>query len=329
MLNRNQNKLHFCTLFDSNYLSRALAMYVSLEKYCQDFMLYCIAFDEKCLTILTDLHLPKMTVISLHDFEDPELLRVKQTRTRQEYCWTCSSSSILYCIEKYNLSMCTYVDADLLFFGNPKILLDEIKDNSIMLTEERLRENSEKIEKNGRYCVQFMPFKNDDRGIKALTWWRERCIEWCYNRLEDGKNGDQKYLDDWTERFQGVHVMENMGGGVAPWNMFQYNIEKENDRFFVKEKRTGKRWPFIFYHFHSTKIFNIWHTITAIYHPYDYDLDRATKEIYDIYATYIAKVWETIKTVDSDFRKGFNSFSEYTSYIKRKIRKLVINNIWI
>ena len=40
--------LNFCTLFDSNYIDRALVMYQSLEAVLDDFKLYVIAFDLKC-----------------------------------------------------------------------------------------------------------------------------------------------------------------------------------------------------------------------------------------------------------------------------------------
>ena len=78
--------LNFCTLFDSVYLSRGLAMYNSLNQHCKDFHLYIFAFDDKCYSVLKSLQLENATVISLSEFEDGELLRVKPTRTRAEYC---------------------------------------------------------------------------------------------------------------------------------------------------------------------------------------------------------------------------------------------------
>lgn len=59
----------------------------------------------------------------------------------------------------------------------------------------------------------------------------------CVMQLENGKFGDQKYLDDWTARFKDVHVLQHLGGGIAPWNVQQYTFQKENDRIVgVKNK---------------------------------------------------------------------------------------------
>ena len=69
-------------------------------------------------------------------------------------------------------------------------------------------------------------------------WWEERCIEWCYGRFEDGKFGDQKYLDDWPERFyDAVHVLGNKELALAPWNAIRFPYGKS-----------------IFYHFHGVRI---------------------------------------------------------------------------
>ena len=247
--------INFCTLFDSNYLSRGLALHASLRKVCASFHLYVLAFNEECYDYLSNAKLQNLTVISLSDFEDDELLKIKSTRSAAEYCWTCTPSIILFCIAKYNLPSCTYIDADMIFYHNPSILLEEMGQQSILLTEHKYTKDYDQSKKSGIYCVQFMCFKQTPDGMKALTWWRERCIEWCYARHEDGKFGDQKYLDDWPERFKGVHVLQNPGGGVAPWNLQKFNFFKKNNSVYFVEKKSCISYPLIFFHFHGVKFY--------------------------------------------------------------------------
>lgn len=87
--------------------------------------------------------------------------------------------------------------------------------------------------------------------MKVLNWWRNACLEWCYNRFEEGRFGDQKYLDDWPVRFEGVHVLKHLGGGVAPWNMQQYLFKRENGILTGEVLNTGEKFEVIFFHFHS------------------------------------------------------------------------------
>ena len=217
--------LNFCTLFDSVYLSRGMAMYESLQRNCTNFHLYIFAFDDVCYQFFYQRQFPNITVISLREFEDDKLLMVKQTRSRGEYCWTCTPATIMYVLNTYHVDSCTYVDADLYFFSSPQILLDEVGSDSILLTEHRYTAKYDQSATSGKYCVQFVYFKNDDKGRRALQWWRNACLKWCYNKQEDGKFGDQKYLDDWMTRFEGVHELQHLGGGVAPWNMQQYTFQ--------------------------------------------------------------------------------------------------------
>lgn len=244
----------YCTLFDSLYLSKALAMYDSLRKNCPDFHLYIFPFDERSKEILEQLRLTNVTIVPLAQFENPELLAVKKTRTKGEYCWTCTPAIIYYCIERYRLVQCTYIDADLYFYSNPNVLIDEMGSNSVLITEHRYTKRYDHAAKRGIYCVQFITFRNDEAGMIVLNWWKARCLEWCYARMENGKFGDQKYLDDWTERFKGVHVLEHLGGGVAPWNIQQYTIERNGAKLRLKSHALS--FDFVFYHFHYVRFYD-------------------------------------------------------------------------
>lgn len=246
-----ESTLFFCTLFDSNYLSRGLAMYNSLVKNCKDFQLYIFAFDTFTFNFFLKNNFDHITVISLQDFEDEKLLEIKSTRSKAEYCWTCTPSTIKYVIEKYNVPHCTYLDSDLFFYSSPYPLIEEMCDASVSIIPHRYTPKYDQSVTSGIYCVQFMTFKNDPNGLEVLNWWRNACIEWCYARFEDGKFGDQKYLDHWPVQFKSVKILSHLGGGVAPWNMQQYDFYFEDEKLFGVEKKTKNRFEIIFFHFHS------------------------------------------------------------------------------
>jgi hypothetical protein len=224
-----------------------------------------------------------MTVISLDEFEDEELLLVKKTRTLNEYFWTCTPSIILYAFEKYNLDICTYLDADLYFFSSPSPLLEELDSKSILLTEHHYTPYYDQAELSGKYCVQFMTFRNDGRSKQVLLWWRSACNEWCYAKRQNGKFGDQKYLDDWPERFEGIHVTKHRGI-LAPWNIQQYDIKQKDINLVVKSKSSTQEYDIIFYHFHHLRFidhrlidlggYRISHAAKKnIYYPYIHQLE--------------------------------------------------------
>ena len=243
--------LTFCTLFDSNYLPYGLSLYESLKQHCQNFTLYIFAFDKKTEDYLKKISLKNVIIISLHEFEDKELLEIKPTRTIAEYCWTCTPATILYVLQNYNVDHCTYIDSDIFFFSSPQSLIDEMGSKSVSITSHNYTPKHDQTKTSGKYCVQFMTFKNNKAGLKVLKWWKNNCLNWCYNRFEDGKFGDQKYLDDWTKRFDSVYEIRNLGAGVAPWNVEQYNFELYNDKIIGKEISTEKKFTLIFYHFHG------------------------------------------------------------------------------
>jgi len=248
---------NFCTLFDSNYLTRGLLLHESLSRNISRFHLFIFAFDQLTYDILNKLQLENTTVISLKEFENEELLEAKKSRSRAEYCWTCTSSTIDYVLENYKVPACTYLDADLIFYSSPEVLLGELKNGkNVLITEHRFSNFAKLFEQRraGRFCVQFITFAARDDSRKILNTWKNQCIDWCYARYEDGKFGDQKYLENWPEQYENVHVLEHLGGGIAPWNARQFHFVKENDKLFGIKSGSGERFEVIFFHFHYIKL---------------------------------------------------------------------------
>ena len=163
---------YYCTLFDSLYLVRGLSLYRSLIDSKEDFTLYVYCFDDDTYRILDKLQPEKVVLVSLGEFETSELLQVKKFRTKQEYCWTCSSFVIYHCLKEFDLPEVTYLDADIYFFNRPSSLLEEFHrtKKSILLTEHRFYPGLSESEKYGKYCVQFLTFKSDEVGVSALLW---------------------------------------------------------------------------------------------------------------------------------------------------------------
>ncbi len=294
--------LNFVTLFNSNYLSRGLVMYESLQKHCPDFHLYVVAFDDLTYDYFQKFPQKNLTAISLAQFEDPKLLAIKNTRSAGEYCWTCTASTVLYSINTFNLDHCVYVDADMRFYSNPQSLFDEWGSRSVLITEHRYTPEYDQSLMSGIYCVQFVGFKNDKDGMEALNYWRESCITWCYARAEDGKFGDQKYLDDWPTRFNNVHVLQHLGGGLAPWNMQQYNFRKENGSIIGKENATGKEFTAVFFHFHGLKIFK--DNIVSLTGE-AYEMNPSALELF--YLPYVNELFRASYKIHQHTGNAFNS----------------------
>jgi hypothetical protein len=136
-------------------------------------------------------------------------------------------------------------------------------------------------ELNGTYNVGFLSLRGNSVGLQCLSWWRERCLEWCYDRPENGRFADQKY--DWPVRFPEVVILQHKGAGLAPWNVANYTLNLTNDQMFVDSQ------PLVFFHFHGFSQIYRW-----LYDPqlaaYRARADHLLK--YHIYYTYLRELIE-------------------------------------
>jgi len=280
-------KRYFCTLFDSNYLIKGLTMIKSLEEFCKDFEIYVLCLDSKTKNILEKLNNSYIKCIELFEVENNDLLKAKKDRTKAEYCWTLASNFTWFVMDKFkNINHITYLDADLLFYSSLEPIFKEIRNSSIAIIEHRFAKPYKNLEVNGRFCVEWNSFRRDEEGLRCLNRWRKQCLEWCFYKLEDGKMGDQKYLDEWPDLYASCHIIENEGAGIAPWNYSQYEIHKKDNQIKINNENL------IFYHFHQFQIL----TENRFFRLGDIYKSKA-KEPNNIYTQYENKILNTIKLI--------------------------------
>lgn len=262
---------HFVTLFDSGFLPQALSLHASLRDQAEPFRLWAICMDAVAEQALVRLGYEDLQPIPLSEVEAafPALLGVKGSRSRGEYCWTMTPFSYAAVwMRDPEASRVTYLDADLCFYGPASSLLAEMDANGAdaLITDHAYAPEYRQEGTSGRFCVQFLPLRNTVKGREIASWWQDRCIEWCFARFEDGKFGDQKYLDDWDVRWPGaVRVLEETTLTQAPWNAS--HLHRGEDRKGI-------------YHFHNLRLYRggltkLWHSYsitasaeTEFYRPY-------------------------------------------------------------
>lgn len=308
---------HYVTLFDSLYLPQGLALHMSMERHVTDYTLWILCVDDEAYTVLAKLQLPNVRLLQLSKLETEELLRVKPARSKGEYCWTLTPFAPRFVFEAdSDVARVTYLDADLWFRKHPKPIFDEFNASGkhVLITDHAYAPEYDQSATSGQYCVQFMIFTRHG-GEVVRKWWEERCIEWCYARFEDGKFGDQKYLDDWPYKFgEMVHVLQNKELLLAPWNAtrFPYGVA-------------------IAYHFHGLKISRVVilsdnyplpsNLVKYVYMPYLSDLSDAIRLIV---STGVAPKDQAtnrglIDMVKAFFRGGYQNLWRLKTYHEKRL----------
>lgn len=314
---------YFCTYFDRHYIDKGLALYQSIVRHCSPFRIWILCMDDVTYQILSEMQLPQVRLIALTEFErdDPMLQEAKSNRSLIEYYFTCTPSLPIYVLDNApEVDVITYLDADMYFFSSIEPIYQELGDGSVLIIGHRFPPALKKLEIFGIYNVGLLAFRKDVNGLTCLHWWRDRCLEWCYDRVEDGRFADQKYLDEWPERFAGVVVSHHKGVGLAPWNITNYKYSSNCGDFLVDNQ------SLLVYHFHGLKQVNRW-LYDANVASYKVRLPRIMKRA--LYRSYIKE----LERINQDLQKSKEFDSDQLQSIRASvdedapIRMKIINSV--
>jgi hypothetical protein len=263
---------HYVTVFDSLFLPQGLALHMSMERHADAYTLWIMCVDSACFDALTTVNLPHVRLLQVGKLETEALVAVKPTRSIGEYCWTLTPFAPRFVFEAdSDIARVTYLDADVWLRKKPGPIFREFEASGkrVLITDHAYAPEYDQSATSGQYCVQFTTFTRNSGEI-VRKWWEDRCIEWCYARSEDGKFGDQKYLDDWPEMFSDyVHVLSNSDLILAPWNATRFPYGRS-----------------VAWHFHGLRLINGWRKNSFIVDYGDYPLPNAVvKNVYMPYTS--------------------------------------------
>ena len=271
-------------MFDSGYISRGLALIASLRRLGVDDPIWVLCLDPGTKSYLDSLNLPSVITMSVFELECTVagLAETRSGRSNVEYFFTCTSAlaTSVLAISKPG-SWTVYLDADMAFHAPPNHLFADVDAYDIGIVPHRFPNRLRGLEKYGHYNVAWVMLRNSTTGRACAEWWRDRCIDWCFDHPDGGRYADQGYLDEFPSRFPGTVVLEDPGINVAPWNLGRHEISEGPNGALLVDGR-----PLVFYHFHGLRKKGDW--IYPNLATYKADLTRVVRD--RIYRPYIAEL---------------------------------------
>lgn len=298
----NKKNRHIVIGVDANYLHKAVIFYESLSKFHKNFILHIFCYDDVTYRVFKILNYKNITIYHTSEFETKEILKVKFSKERlYEYYWAIGPYLTRKVLMEQKTDSVALADCDIMFFQSPEIIFEELGKADVIIQPNNFSYQFENdFVPYGYYCTSFQCFRKNKNGKQILDYWHNLCMEWCSHIREEGKFGEQKYLDDWRIRFKNVREVASVGTNVAPWNIQKYDINIKNGEVMINNK-----WPLVYYHYHSFKmnLLNYKYIITGD-RNLKYPISKEAEKY--IYKPYIKLIKKTIMNL-----KKIKEYQEY------------------
>lgn len=306
----------YCAVLDKNFLARGLVLYESLLKVNDQarFAFFCI--DDCTASVLQKLNLDRAIIIKHGDFVNEDLHKIKNSRSRAEFCWTCKPFALLHIIN--NIEDCDwviYVDTDMMFFADPDNAIP-VKDAHYLIAPHGFHKSLEHYEKSvGKFNAGYVAVKSSAKGSQVLLWWSKRCIESCSAIANDIKYADQKYLDQLPSLFPFGAISANKGLNTAPWNIYNYLISNNGGSIDVDGE------PLLLYHFQGLQLFD--NGKASLYIGDMRISDVLRSNIYQPHLDALLRAFVKIRETDPTFARGLGKQRKYLGNIAKRIFKML------
>lgn len=304
------------TSFSFSYLNRARVLANSVKRFHPDWTFIALITDEAPEEFSFE---PKNEPFDEVKFaEDLEIDDARAWIFRHnviEVCTAVKGPFLLELLER-GFDRVFYLDPDTAVFSSFDTLLDALDTHDVILTPHQLapektemgvRDNEIGSLKYGIYNLGFAGVANRGDGPRFAQWWRDRCVDWCWDDIPNGLFVDQRWCDHAPGMFAGVGIIRDPGCNVASWNLSNRTVEIGLDGRILVNGSELK-----FYHF--TKLGALGDTMTERYAD-------GNVEVYEIWSWYKRQVE---RATDAAIPKGWWAYGRYSNGepIKQHARNL-------
>ena len=225
-----------CTIIALNYLPQAMALLESTRKVYPEVDFYVLIIDGTSKEIT---HLPTAHILLTEDLAIPSewLLEMRSYYDAMELA-TSLKPFLLDTLLTDEIETVTYLDPDVLLFGELTEGIEIAKNHGIALTPHRLTPSN--ILKPTFSELEFLKYGVFNLGYIAvgqsskdmLAWWSSRLRWYCTKFPNDPSFTDQKWMNFVPALFD-FETVKNKGYNVAFWNLDERPLSLIDDTYFV------------------------------------------------------------------------------------------------
>lgn len=298
------------TICSKNYLAQALTLRDSAKRHEPDVDFYIFLADR------TTDEISDVEVVPLDECWIPKWKEMALKYDVIEF----NTSIKPFCFKKLfgqGYQKVIYLDPDMYVTDKLDYIWDNLDSYSIVLTPHmldiELGEEGVLPETDllmcGIYNLGFAAISNTKVGNKIVEWWCRKLEMDCYNSPIEGLFVDQKWMVYIPGYFpKDTLVSTNPGINIGYWNLHERELVLKDNKYFIRDKVTGKDYPLLVYHFSGFKPTQ--DTMISAHQP-QFNID--------LYPSFIPIIKEykemEIKNGYERFTKMHYSFNEYSNGI--------------
>jgi len=245
------------TIVAKNYLPLARALSWSIKEYSVTPVTFIVFLaDEPDETI--NLDNPDEIIIPVSSLGITGLTDWAFKYNVTEFCTSVKPSCFKYVFNNLKAEKAIYFDPDIFVFNDLGTIFKDLEYKEIVVTPHyitpQIHYTGNQKESDtlfvGIYNFGFVAFKNTPNNLFILNWWENRLSNQCYADRQESLHTDQRWADFLpVYAYDTLLISKSTGYNLAPWNLFEREIFKDQNTFFVKNRLTHKTEPLIFVHF--------------------------------------------------------------------------------